>query len=109
MLTWKEINGTSELFVIAELANNHSGDLSLAKQMIVELSEIKKKHNANIIVKFQYRNLDTYIQSSFKGKKEYKFIDRFESTKLEWSDFLDLTNFAKSNGLFTAATPFDEL
>ena len=109
MLTWKDINGTSEVFIIAELANNHSGDLNLARQMLVELSEIKKEHNFNIIVKFQYRNLDTYIQSSFKGNKEYKFIDRFESTKLEWSDFLDLTNFAKSYGLLTAATPFDEL
>lgn len=95
MLTWKDINGTSEVFIIAELANNHSGDLNLARQMIVELSEIKKEHNFNIIVKFQYRNLDTYIQSSFKGNKEYKFIDRFESTKLEWSDFFGFNQFRK--------------
>jgi len=109
MLTLNNTNDTSEIFIIAELANNHFGDIDLAKQMIIELSEIKNKYKINIIVKFQYRNLETYIQANFKGNKDYKFIDRFESTELDWMSFLILTNFAKSYGLFTAATPFDEI
>jgi len=109
MLNLNNIYSSSEIFIIAELANNHSGDLELARQMIVELSEIKSEYKFKIIIKFQYRNLESYIHSNFKSSKEYKFIDRFESTKLEWSHFLDLTNFAKSYGLLTAATPFDEI
>ena len=94
--------------VIADLANNHSGDIELAKQMILELSALQKKHKLKIVVKFQYRNLDTYIHSNFKGNKDFKFISRFESTRLEWEDFKSLTMFSKENGLLTAATPFDE-
>lgn len=109
MLTLNNTNGTSEIFIIAEIANNHFGDIDLAKQMIIELSEMKNKYKINIIVKFQYRNLETYIQLNFKGSKDYKFIDRFESTELDWTSFLNLKNFAKSYGLFTAATPFDEI
>jgi N-acetylneuraminate synthase len=94
--------------VIADLANNHSGDKNLAKLIIKELSELQEKYGLKIIPKFQYRNLDTYIHKKFKGNKQLKYITRFESTRLEYSDFLELTNYAKSLGLYTAATPFDE-
>jgi len=108
MAKWKDFYDSSEIFIIAELANNHSGQTDLAKKMIIELSEIKNNFDLNIIVKFQYRDLDTYIDNEFKGKQDYKFIKRFESTRLEWGDFLSLADFAKSLGLMTAATPFDE-
>jgi len=94
--------------VIADLANNHSGDIELANKMIEELASMQKKYNITIVPKFQYRNLDTYIHKSFKGNKEHKYVSRFESTRLEFSDFLELTKFANSLGLLTAATPFDE-
>lgn len=94
--------------IIADLANNHSGSLELASEMIDELSELQKKFGFKIAVKFQYRNLDTYIHKNFKGSEEIKFVKRFESTRLEWGQFLTLTNHAKKNGLLTAATPFDE-
>lgn len=94
--------------IIADLANNHFGDKELAKEMIVELAEVQKKYNFTIVPKFQYRNLDTYIHDHYKGDTNHKYISRFESTRLEYSDFFDLTKFARSLGLFTAATPFDE-
>lgn len=94
--------------IIADLANNHSGDKELAKEMILELSEIQKKLKITIIPKFQYRNLDTYIHKDYQGDTNNKYISRFESTRLEFSDFFDLTKYAKSLGMMTAATPFDE-
>jgi len=94
--------------IIADLANNHSGDAALALQMIEELAVLQKKYNFIIIPKFQYRNLDTYIHRDFKGDKNHKYISRFENTRLEFKDFLELTEKAKSLGLLTAATPFDE-
>ena len=108
MKTWKEILDNSKPVIIADLANNHSGNIDLAEQMILDLSRIQKKYNFKIVVKFQYRDLDTYIDPKFKGSKDYKFISRFESTRLEWEEFMALTRFAKENGLLTAATPFDE-
>jgi len=94
--------------IIADLANNHSGNLELATEMIEELGELQKKFGFKIAVKFQYRNLDTYIDDKFKGSSELKFIKRFESTRLDWKEFLNLTTHAKKLGLLTAATPFDE-
>lgn len=101
------LNPTSPL-IVADLANNHSGNMQLAHEMIDELSELQKKYKFKIAVKFQYRNLDTYIHKNFKGSEEVKFVKRFESTRLDWEQFLILTNYAKELGLLTAATPFDE-
>ena len=78
--------------IIADLANNHSGNLELATGLIEELGGLQKKFGFKIAVKFQYRNLDTYIDDKFKGNSELKFIKRFESTRLDWKEFLNLTN-----------------
>ncbi len=94
--------------IIADLANNHSGDVELAKEMIAELSKIQKKYNLKIIPKFQYRNLDTYIHSNYRGATNHKYVSRFESTRLEFNDYFNLTKYAESLGMMTAATPFDE-
>jgi len=94
--------------IVADLANNHNGDVDLAAKMIQELFEIQQKYKFTIIPKFQYRDLDTYIHKDYKGNVNNKYISRFESTRLEFKEFLELTNLAKSLGMLTAATPFDE-
>jgi N-acetylneuraminate synthase len=94
--------------IVADLANNHCGDIDLAIQMIEELADLQQKHNLTIVPKFQYRNLDTYIHRDFKGNRTNKYISRFENTRLEFNEFLELTKKARSLGLLTAATPFDE-
>jgi sialic acid synthase SpsE/quercetin dioxygenase-like cupin family protein len=104
----KDFLDAEKPLIVADLANNHSGDLKLAIDMLEELHEFQQKFKFRIAVKFQYRNLDTYIDNKFKGSKEYKFIDRFESTRLPWEDFFTLVATAKKLGLLTAATPFDE-
>jgi len=103
---------TSEInqpLIIADLANNHSGSKSLARKIILELSQLKSTLNLPICIKYQYRDLETFIHKRFKGNQDYKYVQRFESTKLEWEDFAELTTFAKDKGLLTAATPFDEI
>jgi N-acetylneuraminate synthase len=105
---WSEITDFTQPLIVADLANNHSGDTELGKEMIAELADLQQKFNFRIVVKFQYRDLDTYIDENYRGNKDFKFISRFESTRLSWDQFLELTNFAKVNGLLTAATPFDE-
>ena len=108
MSSWFEITDFKSPLIVADLANNHSGDMKLAHEMITELAQLQINFGFKIVVKFQYRDLDTYIENSYKGSKNFKFISRFESTRLSWDEFLELTNLAKSRGLLTAATPFDE-
>lgn len=95
--------------LIADLANNHNGSVGFAKELIEELSDIQQKYQFPLAVKFQYRDLETFIHQKYKGSVEYAYIKRFESTKLEWKEFEVITKYAKSLGLITGATPFDEL
>lgn len=108
MLNISQILKNNSPLIIADLANNHNGDFDLAHQMINELSEIQKKYGFKIVPKFQYRNLDTYIHVDSKKNTNNKYVNRFETTRLEFHDFYELTKIAKSLGLFTAATAFDE-
>lgn len=108
MLNISQILKNNTPLIIADLANNHNGDFNLAYQMINELSEIQKKYGFKIVPKFQYRNLDTYIHVDSKKNTNNKYVNRFESTRLEFHDFYELTKIARSLGLFTAATAFDE-
>jgi len=63
----------------------------------------------DVVIKFQYRDLDTFIHADFKERLDLKYIKRFLSTRLEWDQFAEITQYAKSLGFLTAATPFDEI
>ncbi|ASY14010.1 putative sialic acid synthase [Candidatus Planktophila dulcis] len=95
--------------IIADLANNHGGSVELAKVMCQELAELQDESGFRIAMKLQYRNLDTFIAQKYKGDHSFSYIKRFEDTALTWDEFGEITNFAKSLGLLTAATPFDEV
>ena len=97
-----------DLFVL-DLANNHFGDLKHAKKIITEFSKVKKKYKIKATIKFQFRNLDTYIHKNEINNKENKYVERFLSTKLSDDSYLKLLNFAKNKGFLTSCTPFDEI
>lgn len=93
---------------ICDLANNHYGDISHAMKIIDELAYVSSQTDEKISVKFQFRDLDSYLHKEYKTRRDLKYIDRFLSTKLEKVDFKVLTDYIKSKGLITMATPFDE-
>jgi len=106
---FNQFKSPNKPLIIADLANNHGGSLSLAKEMCEELAEIQKQSGFRIAMKLQYRNLDTFIAPNFKGDHSFSYIKRFEETALSWDDFRRITEYAKELGLLTAATPFDEI
>ncbi len=96
-------------FMIAEIGNNHNGDLALAKQLI-----IKAKEAGCHAVKFQRRTLDqvftkealdapyntpTSLGATYGEHRAKLEIDR--------NGFLELRTLAKQNDLVFFATPFD--
>ncbi len=97
-----------DLFVF-EMANNHQGSLEHGKKIIREMGVIAKKKNIRGAIKFQFRDLDTFIHPEFRRDKEAKHISRFLSTRLTESDFETLVKYARRQGLMTMATPFDEV
>jgi N-acetylneuraminate synthase len=96
-----------DLFIF-EMANNHQGDLNHGIAIIREMGKIKRKHNINAGVKFQYRQLSTFIHPDFLHNKEAKHISRFLSTELSEDEFYKLVQVTREEGLVPICTPFDE-
>jgi sialic acid synthase SpsE/quercetin dioxygenase-like cupin family protein len=96
--------------VILEMANNHMGDLSHAKKIINQYSKVTKKFkpSINFAIKFQFRDIETYIHKNFLGKSEDKYIARFFQTRLNDQEWNKLIFYAKSK-FITICTPFDEI
>ena len=88
------------------MANNHQGDLEHAKSIIKTYASLAEKYQINAAIKFQFRQLDTFIHPAFKDS-DLKYVKRFNETKLKISDFIKLSRLAKNLGLKTVATPFD--
>ena len=94
--------------IIYEMANNHMGDVNHGIKIINELSKISSKYDFDFALKFQFRDLDTFIHPSFKGS-DLKFVKRFEETKLSENDWKILLSETKKSGFKCITTPFDEI
>lgn len=95
------------LFVL-DMANNHQGDLKHASNIINAHSKIVNEEKINGCIKFQYRNLKTFIHPNEKRKKSNKHTSRFLSTKMSEDNLKKMADLVKINGLLTMTTPFDE-
>ena len=95
--------------VILEMANNHMGDLNHAKKIIKEYSHLTKKFrkNINFAIKFQFRDLKTYLHKDFL-KKNDKYVSRFVETQLSDGEWVKIIKYAKPK-FITICTPFDEI
>lgn len=93
---------------IFDLANNHQGDLDHAKRIIDGVARVVEKHKVRGALKFQFRNIDTFIHPDFKERKDVKHIPRFIETALSAEDYEKLSEHIVERGLYTMSTPFDE-
>ena len=97
-----------ENLFIFEMANNHQGDLEHGLKIIEAMAEIKDKFKIKAAVKFQFRDLDTFIHPEYKDRTDLKHIPRFMSTKIPDQYFEAMITRCKELGLMTMSTPFDE-
>jgi sialic acid synthase SpsE/quercetin dioxygenase-like cupin family protein len=95
--------------LVLDLANNHNGSVDHGKAIIDSAARALEGLNFLATIKFQYRDLDTLIHPSFKGNYDYKYIKRFEETRLSDAQYLELVAHARSAGFSVSCTPFDEL
>ncbi len=97
-----------KLFVF-EMANNHMGDVSHGKKIIQEFACAKDPYKEyDFAIKFQFRNIDTFIHPDYKDRMDLKYVKRFSETRLSTEDFLELKNEAEKFGFLTMCTGFDE-
>jgi sialic acid synthase SpsE/mannose-6-phosphate isomerase-like protein (cupin superfamily) len=96
-------------FLVLDLANNHNGSVEHGKKIIDGIKSALAGSNFRTLIKFQYRDLDTFIHPDYKGRDDIKYIKRFESTRLSWEQFLELADYVRASGFMAACTPFDEM
>ena len=94
------------MLYIFEMANNHQGSVKHAKKIIDEFSSLAKEKKITAAIKFQFRQLDTFIHKDYK-ESDLKFVKRFNSTKLSEEQFREIIEYGRHSGLKVIATPFD--
>ncbi|MBI2920188.1 MAG: N-acetylneuraminate synthase family protein [Planctomycetes bacterium] len=97
----------SDLFIF-DLANNHQGSVEHARKIIRAMGDVARSNAVRAALKFQFRQLDTFIHSTHLKKSDNKHVSRFMSTRLSKDDFRKLTDDVRKAGLVTMTTPFDE-
>ena len=86
------------IFLIAEIGNNHEGDFVLAKKLIF----LAKKNGADA-VKFQFITPEKLINPK-NNKKRIKQLDKF---CLTWSQILTLKKYSKKIKIIFLCSIFD--
>ena len=96
--------------IIFEIANNHQGSISHFKNILNNICNSIKGYEDffNFKVKFQFRDLPTFIDEAIDPKSN-KHIQRFKDTELTKENWLKIIKLVKSKGLKVMITPFDEV
>jgi N-acetylneuraminate synthase len=96
-----------DLFVL-DLANNHQGSVEHGLKIITEMGEVVRKHEVRAGLKFQFRQLDSFIHPAHRTASVNKHIPRFLSTELKRPDYAKLLDAIRKQGMLSICTPFDE-
>lgn len=99
--------GAGPLFIF-EMANNHGGDVAHGRRLIRELQVATAAFGVRRAIKFQYRQLDTFIHQDFQSRLDLPYIKRFQETRLNVDQYLRLKSEAEACGFLTVCTGFDE-
>ncbi len=95
-----------DLFVL-DLANNHQGNVEHGLKIIKECGKVARKHNIRAVMKFQFRQYDTFIHPDHVKDSDNIHIPRFISTQLTRKEWQILFSAVKDEGMLTICTPFD--
>lgn len=97
----------NELFIY-DLANNHQGDFDHAKAIIANVGCVNSEAGTRGALKFQFRQLDSFIHPAHHDSSDNKYVKRFLETSLSMERFRELIPLVRQAGLYTMSTPFDE-
>ena len=97
-----------EKLMVLEMANNHMGDLAHGFKVVSAFGDVCRQFpDFKFAFKLQYRDLDTFIHPSMKGRDDIKYLKRFSETRLIRNDFDKLIEKIREEGFLAMSTPFD--
>jgi N-acetylneuraminate synthase len=95
------------LFVL-DMANNHQGSVEHGLEIVRQHGSVANAAGIRCGIKFQFRQLDTFIHPEHKVDSKNKHIPRFLSTRLAKDDYSVLLAEVRKQKLTAICTPFDE-
>ena len=95
------------LFVL-EAANNHWGSLERGLRIVREYGTVVRYNNVRAAIKFQFRDVDSFIHPEFQGSEDLRYIKKTEATRLTVEEFGAIVRETVKVGCIPMATPFDE-
>lgn len=93
---------------VLDMANNHQGQVEHGLRIIREVAAVTRAAGVRAALKFQFRELDSFVHSAHRSGSANPHIPRFLSTRLSQEQFATLTAEVRHQGLVTMSTPFDE-
>jgi len=96
-----------DLFVL-EIANNHWGSVERGKRIIHEYSRVIRHNNVKAAIKFQFRDVDTFIHPDFTDREDMRYVWKTKNTKLSEEQITELVEYTRDQGMYPMATCFDE-
>jgi sialic acid synthase SpsE len=97
-----------DLFVL-ELANNHWGSIDRGLKIISDFGQVVRFNNVRAAIKFQFRNVDTFVHKDHRHREDVRYIKKTVATQMPWNDLQRMVDAVRACGLVTMATPFDEV
>lgn len=102
-----EISQSSPTYIIAEIGNNHNGDINLARKLV----ELAKKSGADC-VKFQLRDMSSlYASSDQSGDADnlgtQYTLDLLRRFQLSEEELFSVFDYCKEIGIQPLCTPWD--
>ncbi len=94
----QNFNTNKKIFLIAEIGNNHEGDLKLAKKLIY----LAKKNGADA-VKFQYITPKSLVNQKIYPER----VNFLEKVCLKFNDFIKLKKYAQKLKIIFLCSIFD--
>ena len=95
------------LFVL-EMANNHWGNVSRGLKIIADYAKVVRYNNVRAAMKFQFRDVDTFIHKDFRNRTDIRYIKKTLDTQLSWADYQQMVTAVRNSSMISMATPFDE-
>lgn len=95
------------LFVL-EMANNHWGDVNRGLKIIADYAKVVRYNNVRAAMKFQFRDVDSFIHKDFRARTDIRYIKKTLDTQLDWSDYQKMVTAVRNSSMISMATPFDE-
>jgi len=97
------------LFIL-EMANNHQGSTEHGIRIIREMGRVCRcfADRFDFAIKFQFRELDSFIHPTYRERTDIKNVKRFLSTRLGMEEFRELLCEVRGQGFKAICTPFDE-